>query len=193
MLLKLLAEYLPNQTALHRKINKNVYTKTFAKGEIIHEVGDVCNFIGYITQGLVRGYTIADNGERITAWFKVEKYFLTLMNSYNNKIASPIGIEAIENTTIIFAERSFVQKLLDKYPIAQRIYKNEVDKIFVYLEKALIGFQQNSALDRYVNLLEEQPEILQRAPLGYIATYLGITQSTLSRIRAKHSKAKGEA
>jgi CRP/FNR family transcriptional regulator, anaerobic regulatory protein len=159
--------------------------KVYKKGEIILRQGIICDKMMYVYKGFLRAYIVNNKKEKVTTWFKGENSFLTIMNSYIKNKPSLFTIEAIENTYIVVFEKSFIDKMTAKYPEIALIYTQHLEKYFMEIENHAISLQALDAKSRYDELLEGNPNILLRAPLGQIASYLGITQSTLSRLRAK--------
>jgi CRP-like cAMP-binding protein len=91
----------------------------------------------------------------------------------------------LEDCELIQIPYSHLQQLYNDFPETERIGRILTENYYVKLEGRLMSLQFTSAKERYELLMTNNPSIIQRAPLGYIASYLGITQETLSRIRAK--------
>jgi CRP/FNR family transcriptional regulator, anaerobic regulatory protein len=159
----------------------------YNKGEVILKQGDICDSMMFVYKGFLRAYIVNAKGEKITTWFKSENCFVTSMNSYLKNKPSLLSIEAIEKTYLVSCKKSFVDKMIAKYPEVSLIYRNYLEQYFLEIENHLISLQSLDAKERYDLLFEEDqiPGIPLRAPLGHIASYLGITQPTLSRLRAK--------
>ena len=93
------------------------------------------------------------------------------------------GMEALDALKSL--EASFSQKAFEKYPEFNLIGRLLTEKYYIELEERTISLQFQTATERYLKLLQQQPQLLQKASLGMIASYLGISQETLSRIRKK--------
>lgn len=154
------------------------------KGHIVLRMGRVEKDIYFIKRGIVRAYTTAD-GDYITFWFGKEGDTLASMNGYVNNRPGYETVEPMEPSVLYRLRRDDLQRLfLDDIHIAnwgRRYAETEL----IATERRLISFLLTDASERYSRLLADNPEYLQRLPLGSIASYLGITQVSLSRIRAK--------
>jgi CRP-like cAMP-binding protein len=162
----------------------------YRKNEYLLKEGEICDFWGFIQDGLVRSYSLKDNGEEHTIGCILEGSFISESLSFIKRIPSTVNIHALENTTLIFISFEKLQQLFLKYPdfesFARKLYE---DRLASTKSRLLFRIQLN-ATDRYCYLLKIQPEIIKRVPLKHIASYLGITDSTLSRIRRKLSRMK---
>lgn len=162
----------------------------YCKNEYLLKEGEICDFWGFIQDGLVRSYSLKDDGGEHTIGCILEGSFISESLSFIKRIPSTVNIHALENTTLIFISFENLQQLFLKYPdfesFARKLYE---DRLASTKSRLLFRIQLN-ATDRYCYLLKIQPEIIKRVPLKYIASYLGITDSTLSRIRRKLSRMK---
>ncbi len=187
-IIKLIEQYLPTSIQLHFLILKHVKIKKYKKGEFYIQVGDICDGAFYLSSGLLRGYIEDSKKEKITCWFKWEGEFVTSVNSFCNDIPSAIGIEFIENSTVYILKKDILIKCNKIDPQAGEVYTRNLEKNFIRLEQLIISHITQNATERYLQLMEEYPLIVQRAPLSYIASYIGVTQSSLSRLRAKYQR-----
>lgn len=142
----------------------------------------------FIKKGIVRAYTSVD-GKEITFWFGKEGATIVSLKGYVNDEPGYETMELMEDSVLYKLERKQLKELfLDDLHIANwgRRY---AEMELLATEERLISMLSAIASERYKELLEKEPDLLQRLPLGSIATYLGVTQASLSRIRAKsHSR-----
>lgn len=161
-----------------------IKVKHVAKGDFLLKHGEVCKDIYYVNKGFVRIFYYK-NGKNITEWFSSEGHFCFSIASFFEGIPSRLVIEAIDDSEIILLSKSGLDKLkmtnLEVANLLIAFYSGSL----ILSQKRMESLQFETAKQRYFNLLKEQPSILNKVPLQYIATYLGITQETLSRIRAK--------
>jgi CRP/FNR family transcriptional regulator, anaerobic regulatory protein len=176
--------FFPFSIKLQLLFIKNMKIKVYEKGAVILEVGELSDKMYYVVKGFIRGYIMNNNGGKVTTWFKAEGTFFTSMTSYNQGLPSKIGLEAIEKTVTVCFQKDFIEKMIKNHIEVAHVYRQYIDIYFLILENSVIALQSQSAKQRYDYLLHNHPEILQRAPLGHVASYLGITQATLSRLRA---------
>ena len=149
---------------------------------ILHKRGKVCNSIYFVEKGIARTFYFKD-GNDITYWITMENDFIGAMASFFMREPTDKMVETIEPCVLWKFEYSKLEKLFSKnHELAQiaRLFSNYG---IALVEKRFDSLHFNSAKERYDVLLIEQPDILKRVPLGIIASYLGVTQETLSRIR----------
>lgn len=154
------------------------------KGELLLKTGQVCHRLYFIEQGAVRGYYYAE-GKEITHWFGFETDIVTSFHSFIQQNPSVENIETIEPLTAWSISRKDLYALYDKHPSIERLGRLTCEKYYVRLEERYVNAHFKTALKRYQDLLNQSSHIIQRVPLGQIASYLGISQETLSRIRSK--------
>ena len=153
-----------------------------ARYKIISE-GSTPNKIFLVKKGALRSYYLKD-GNEITTWFTFENEFITSFYSLLTNSPSREIVELLEDGILYALSFSELDRLTQQYPEINQLYRRVLELNFIKQEKKL-GEKFGSATEKYEDLLSNYPEILKRVPLGYVASYLGITQSTLSRIRAK--------
>lgn len=159
-------------------------TKEIKKGELLVREGERCTDIYFIERGLLRGYYYQEDKE-ITHWFAREGEFATCFYSFITHVPAAENIEAIEACELLQMPYANLQKLYAAHPEMERIGRLLTESYYIKLEGRLLGLQFTTAKERYDDLINNNAALVQRAPLGQIASYLGITQETLSRIRAR--------
>ena len=163
---------------------QHVFSSKFLKKEIILKEGSICNDIYFIKKGIVRG-VIYEGKREITTFFSKENEMITSVSSIESRRASAQSFQAIENTEIFSMGLDHLQVLFRQFPEA-----NCLDRIFLqhyYAESetiALIGRLKN-AESKYAFFLSRYKELAGRLPLRYVASFLSVTNETLSRIRKK--------
>ncbi len=145
--------------------------------------GSVANKIFFVEKGACRSYYLKD-GNEITTWFTFENDFTTSFYSFISNEPSHETIELLEDSVLYGLKFNDLNSLTEEYPAINHLYRKVLELNFVRQEK-LHTERLATAKEKYQNLIIKFPGILQRVPLGHIASYLGITQSTLSRIRRK--------
>ncbi len=138
----------------------------------------------FIIQGSARAYYLKD-GKDITDWFAFEHDFISSINSFYQGVASPHFIEVLEPSVLLEVSKDVIVSLSEKYREFDRLEKQVVTQTMLRLQERIASVQFESAQQKYLNLLKIRPDIVQRVPLTHIASYLGITLETLSRIRRK--------
>ena len=156
---------------------KNIPVKT-----ILQEAGRVANQIYFVEKGISRTFYYKD-GKDITYWIAAEGDFVGSMASFFSRKPGNKYVETLEDCILWEFDYPKLEKLFDmsvEFERAGRLFANHAISL---LEKRFDDLHFNSAKERYNILIDHHPQIIQRVSLGIIASYLGITQETLSRIR----------
>lgn len=181
-------EYISNQIEISSEVwnylNSVITKVNVKKGELCIGYKESSNKLFFIEKGFLRAYHYED-GKEITDWFAQEDEFATCFHSFIYNKPSLEFIEAGEDCELYLIEYSELQKIYKTFPETERIGRVITERYYVKLEQRLQNLKLMNAKGRYRHLLQNNPELLRRAPLGHIASYLGITQETLSRIRAE--------
>ena len=165
-------------------INNAFKTEEYLKGEIPIKPGSFSSKVFFVEKGLIRTFYFKDDKD-ITQFFFDENYFTAPLSSVFYNKPEPYGWEVLEDTTVRVILYNELEVLFAKIPLLQKVFFHvAIDMLNMFSDK-LESLQFQTAEQRYKTLVEAYPEILRRAPLGQIASYLGITQQTLSVIRAK--------
>ncbi|MBN1924701.1 MAG: Crp/Fnr family transcriptional regulator [Prolixibacteraceae bacterium] len=155
--------------------------ETYKKNQHILEQGQHCTKIWFLKKGMVRKYHISD-GKEITAWIHSENDTFTSLESYARNIPSEEYLQACENTEVVSITKTNSAKLAS-FPQIMMFTNALMEREFVNIDKHTKALNQRDAKGKYEYLGKIAPEIIKRAKLGHIASILGISQETLSRIR----------
>ncbi len=156
--------------------------KTYAKSDFLLKQGRVCDHFYFLQHGALRGfYNI--NDKEITHWFAFENTFVSSFHSFTTGQPSIENIQFLEGSILWAISRKQLTGLFDQFHEIERLVRIIYERYYVRLEERYVNAQFKTAAELYNNLLEQSPHILERVPLGYISSYLGITPETLSRIR----------
>ncbi|HRF27894.1 MAG TPA: Crp/Fnr family transcriptional regulator, partial [Ferruginibacter sp.] len=139
--------------------------------------------IYFITNGLARIFYLKD-GIDVTESFAFEQQIIVRVESLFTGKPSRKGIQVLEDSDITAIDANALFELYDRFPDIERLFRKIFEASHVETVHRIESIQFHTADERYRELLEEAPDLLKRVPLKYIASYLGITQSSLSRIRA---------
>lgn len=157
--------------------------KQLKRKEYFLRQGQVCRHLALIVKGYVRLFYLVD-GEEITKDFNFENWICGSYASFSMQQPSRFNIIAMEDCELYLIGREDLYRLFDTYPNIQKLGRIQIERMFIYKELREASFLLDGAEKRYHNLLEQQPHIVQRVPLKYLASYLGISAETISRIRA---------
>ncbi len=162
-----------------------IKTKKYSKNDYFLKPSQVCSMIGYIDKGLVRIFNINSFGVETTNWLVTDDELVTEILSFISQEPTQEYIQCIEKTTIVYI---YYKDLQDIYKIIPQmhIYTKLINEdLLVDVKKYILSNIHLSAEERYEQLLQIRPKLIQKVPLKYIASFLGITDSTLSRVRRK--------
>lgn len=165
-------------------LSEFIQVKKVKKRDFLLKYDETCKHIYFINSGFLRIFYYKNNKD-ITEWFAKEKHFCFSISSYFNELPSKLIIEAIEDSEIISISKIGFEKLKKSNLEVANLFIELISGSLIGSQIRMDSIQFETAEQRYINLLKDQPEILQKVPLQYIATFLGITKETLSRIRAK--------
>ena len=153
------------------------------KGQNFLNEGDVCKQIGFVQKGLVRQYYYK-NKKEFTEHFSCEGDVFICIESFLRQVPSRLIVEALENTVIYGLPHDEVLALGAECYEIEVLYRGLLENSLILSQVKMDMFRMETANERYNRLLREQPEIVKRAPLSHIASYLLMTPETLSRVRA---------
>lgn len=167
---------------ISHKIDQVFETFEFKKGEILVEENTKKRNIIYFEKGITRAFYHKEDKEITHFFFAETSFYLPMMSILLQK--NPIfNIQAMEDGVARVVPFSQIEQLAEEYLILYKLINQELTRFSVRVNTKMLGIQFQSAQERYELLLAEYPNILQRVPLGYIASFLGITQQRLSVIR----------
>ena len=171
------------------------YAESFyKKGAVLLKRGEVCEHIFFVEKGLLRAYTLDDSGKEHIIQFATENWFISDRSSVFFNEPSTFYIEAVEETQTVMLHRDFTQKAAE-ISVAFQQYNERLLQIHIYQLQSRINLLLGaSAEERYLSFIQLYPDLLLRVPQWMIASYLGITPESLSRVRKelarKHFKAE---
>lgn len=174
----------PLSVEAEKKLLQCITECSFPKGHTLMKTDKTEQFLYFIKKGIVRAYAMQDDIE-VTFWFGKEGDTILSMKSYVEQQPGYENIELLENCELYKMNISDLQKLYQEDIHIANWGRKIAEKELIKTEERLISRQFKTATERYQQLLKEQSDILQRVSLGLIASYLGITQVSLSRIRAE--------
>jgi CRP-like cAMP-binding protein len=159
--------------------------KTFKKKTLLLKQGEICKFEAYIIEGCVKKYYIDPDGEEVILQFAVEDWWVSDIGSFSEQKPSNLFIETLEDTNVLIIDFESKARLFKEIPTLERVFRIMMQRAYSVLESRFYATVTNSAEERYLQFLEKYPTIPQRVPQQQIASYLGITPESLSRIKSK--------
>ncbi|MFA5849535.1 MAG: Crp/Fnr family transcriptional regulator [Bacteroidales bacterium] len=182
-ILKYLSKYVNITEDIEKAINESVYIKNFTKGTILLKEGDFSNDCYFILKGCIRSFYLKDGDEKTSEFYTENQ--VVLPNEYGQRIPSECFIECVEDTIVCIGNKELETLAFQKYPQLEKIHHVIADMMVVNYQKTFTEFKMSSPEQRYLWLLKNRADLMQRAPQYQIASYLGIKPETLSRIRKR--------
>jgi CRP-like cAMP-binding protein len=152
-------------------------------GQYFVKSGKICYRLGFIEEGVMRHYYFKESGKEVTCSFSSEEEFIGDPESFHEQKPCPFNVQAATNCSLVVFNLDDYNNVLKKYPPSREIFEDISYKTVKRLLDERTTFAGSDATSKYQYLSHSFPGILQRVPLGYIASYLDITQQSLSRIR----------
>lgn len=153
-------------------------------GEYFLEVGQFCRYVGFVEEGLVR-YYMNESGNEKTLYFSKEGDFVSNYQSFLPRKPSDMNIQAIDDTTLMVVSFNDLQQIYSEVGEGQKFGRLALEYVYVSSLQQLKSFYKNSPAVRYQEFLQAYPDLVQRIPQYYIASYIGIKPQSLSRIRKR--------
>ncbi len=166
-----------------KEVAQAFHKKDFRKGDFFIREGETAEYLGFIIKGLMKFYYIDTKGNEWIKHFAVENHFVTSFTSFQRQIPSLYYIEALEDTTIMMVDYANYFRGISTMMIWNTVARNYTEMLYQVKEKREAEFLKYDAQERYRIFLEEYPYLLDRVSQKDIASYLGITPVSLSRIR----------
>jgi len=154
------------------------------KGELFLSMGQRCTRLSFIQSGIVRVYAFRE-GKEVTQWIGDAGYFMTDLASFVLDVPARWQIQALTDVKMFTLKKSDYLTFEKNIPQWNILEKRFISKCFIMLENRVLDFISLTAEQRYNNYFEANKHLFNQVPLQYIASMLGMTAETLSRIRAK--------
>lgn len=162
--------------------------KRLRKGTFLVQEGDVCKYLGFITRGCLRSYSVDKKGDEHVVQFGLEGWWITDLYSFLTGSPAEHFIDALEESDILLIDAASYEKLCTSVPKFERYFRILLQNNFIATHRRVLASISLSAEEQYRQLVEQYPMIVQRVAQRHIASYLGITPEALSRIRGKMVK-----
>lgn len=152
------------------------------KHQYIVQEGEIVNKEFWIIKGCVKSVVLSNEGKEHILQFGMESWWITDYESFVKRTPSKIYIDCLEDTELYAISHNNREKLTEKMHKMERFWAKKSKFGRIALQNRLLGMMTSSAKERYEFLLEQYPKLIQRVPKKYIASYLGVSRETLSRI-----------
>ncbi|MFS4472941.1 Crp/Fnr family transcriptional regulator [Chryseobacterium sp. T20] len=159
------------------------------KGDFFIRENESCRYIGFITSGGVKAYALDKEGKENVTCFKFENEFITSFQEFVQQNKSIRSIRAIEDSIIYGINFSDYQQLLTHLTAWNEVIKSVMQREYSQKEQYMINYNNRSALDKYSHVLTNEPILIKRVTTQDLASYLGVTQRSLTRAKAQIHRA----
>lgn len=164
--------------------------KKLRKRQYLLQEGDVCRYTAFVEKGILRTFTVDEKGNEPILQFSMEGWWISDLYSFLTSEPSNYNIEALEDCELLLITQPSWEILLEKIPVLERYFRILVQNSLIATQRRLIGAMSETAEEKYTKLINNFPGCIQRIPQRMIASYLGITPETLSRIRSQMASRK---
>lgn len=177
-------QYLP--TTIEQEIATNFQSTPINKGDFLIREGQICRYLYFIESGTLRNFYLKD-GREINLWFFFPNDFMTVFNSFYRQTPSAENLQALENGVVYYTTYNRLHDLQTQHHHWALIANYFTRQYAVRQKDRIYMFQAMTAEERYYYLFEHYPRLIQRISNKQLASYLGMSRETLSRIRSKSS------
>ncbi len=157
--------------------------KKLRKRQYLLQEGDVCKHLTFVAKGLLRTYSVDDKGDEHMSLFGWEGWWVSDFNSFLSGQPAVFNIDAIEDSELLLISRDNYEALMLEVPIMDRYFRILYQNSLVTKERRIMSSITHTAEEKYLQLIESSPQLVERIPQHLIASYLGIAPETLSRIK----------
>lgn len=158
--------------------------------QFLLQEGEVCKHIAFVTGGCLRAYTVDRKGEEHIIQFAIEDWWISDLHSLLSGEPATYNIDALEDSDVLLLEKESREKMLSAVPRLERFFRLLQEANYVATHKRINESLSASAEERYLTFLKTYPALVERVPQSQIASYLGVTPQSLSRIRRELSEKK---
>lgn len=187
-----LMRFMEKTTSLGRdkilEIMEDMVVETYSKGTILLRQGEVLEKCYSVLTGCVRQYSVGDDGKEVTINFFTEEQAVVIFKSYKQKIPSDYFLSCVEDSTLLVGDPESEERMYRKFPELEKITRTIIEHNFGDEQEEKARFMRSTPEVRYRMLLEKRPGLINRVPQHQLASYLGITPESLSRIKKRVSQ-----
>jgi len=177
-----------------KEVCRNLFTPaSLRKKQYLLRQGDICRHLAFVEQGLLRSYAIGEKGVEHIVQFAPEGWWISDIYSYLTEEPSEYHIDALEDAQLLLLSKTAYEQLFVQAPVFERYFRILTQNSLIAYQRRVSSTLSRSAEAVYTEFLEVYPEIARRVPQHNIASYLGITPESLSRIRRQMARRKPAA
>jgi CRP-like cAMP-binding protein len=168
-------------------MGKYLESKKLRKKQYLLQEGDVCRYIAFVEKGTLREYSVDETGGEHIIQFGLEGWAISDLYSFLTGEPARYNIDAIEDAELVLVSKTAHEELLKKFPQYETFTRLNITGAYLAMQKRLTSIISSPLEERYADFIALYPDIVQRVPQHMIASYMGLTPETLSRIRKRLS------
>lgn len=169
-------------------IKKYLTPKKLRKKQYLLQEGDVCKNIAFVEKGSLRSYTVSEKGSENIIQFALETWLISDLFSFLTGEPATYNIDALEDSELLLTSKSAHEEMLQKLPKYETYARVQITGAYIAMQRRLTSIISLSLEERYTYFSSLYPDIIQRVPQHMIASYMGLTPETLSRVRKRLAK-----
>ncbi len=169
-------------------IASGFHSRTLSKGDFLLREGKISNDYCFVDEGALRAFTFDAEGNEVTTAFFQEMQLVFDLPSFFKRLPAEENIQALTDCELLFISFEEIQVLFHSLPEFREFGRTILVNAYTQLKARTLSMVRETAEQRYAGLLKTNPAVFQHAPLKYIASYLGVTDTSLSRIRKDFAK-----
>jgi CRP-like cAMP-binding protein len=181
---------IPISEAEFEQVKTLCIPKKVRRSQFLSHAGDPAHHVAFVEKGCLRLYSVDDNGEEHVVQFAIEDWWISDLYSFLTGTPATYNIDALEDSEVLLLDRTAQEKICTLLPQFERFFRLLYQGSIISKERRILGTLSLSAEEQYLAFIETYPTIVQRIPQNQIASYLGITPQSLSRIRKELTEKK---
>ncbi|MCH8558218.1 MAG: Crp/Fnr family transcriptional regulator [Balneolia bacterium] len=171
-----------------QKMESHLRLKSIPKRTFLLRANDYCRHLTFVRSGSLYSYSVDKKGNQHIFRFAFAGWWIADLQSFFTDTPSTFNIEALEDSELILMDRADHEMLMEEIPAYERYHRIILENAYVAMQRRVENGLGLTAEEKYERLIRDNPELLQRVPQTLIASYLGITPETLSRVRGKRAE-----
>jgi CRP-like cAMP-binding protein len=186
---KILMKYMSRFTSLNEEeqqaIAEEIHMEEYKKGTVLLRQGDVPAKCYFVLKGCVRQYSIDESGKEVTSNFYSEEQAISIFNHHKSDRSSDYTFTCLEDSVLVVGDLDVEQAMYNKYTQLEFMTRKMIEENFGQVQEEFAAFIASTPEERFKLLLRKRPRLIDRVPQHQLASYLGITPESLSRIKKR--------
>ncbi|WP_313640161.1 Crp/Fnr family transcriptional regulator [Paenibacillus sp.] len=185
ILLKYLARFTTLNEEEQQAIVEEILVQEYKKGTVLLRQGDVPTKCYFVLKGCVRQYSINEAGKEATSNFYTEEQAISIFNSHKQDKSSEYTFTCLEDSVLVVGDLAIEEDMYNKYGQLESMTRKMIEEKFGQVQDEYAAFIASTPEERFKSLLTNRPHLIDRVPQHQLASYLGITPESLSRIKKR--------